>query len=1005
MPARSFAEKTFACTVVTASVALAAVAAGLGAVPAVAAAAEASGVDAAAVAQAVGADFTYKDVLGEAVITGYTGAGGKVEIPSTLGLLPVTGIAEGAFSQNHAVTEVVVPEGVTSIGDYAFNDCTSLTSVSLPSTLRSIGKSAFYTCGSLTKIDLPAGVASIGDYAFFGCQSMTSASIPSTVQEWGQASFAYSYNLEKVTIGAGVASVPERAFKWCRSLVSVEMPASVKTVERRAFECCDKLATCDLSHIETFCYRSFACANGVLPVLNLTSAKTIEAEAFSYQQQATTISMPVVQSIGRNAFFGAFSRDEGFSLSIDLPATLTDLADGAFAQTAPSVVAVNVAADNAVYKSEGGVVYSKDGAELLCVPAGYTTADKSFTVPEQVTKVAAWAFSGVNGLSKITVGDNVAEVGEGAFSRCAVSAVTLPAGLAELPDKLFMGASIATLDVPASVKTIGEYALASCANLKSVTLHEGLEAIEASAFDSDAEFSDLCLPASVTSLDPTAFTYDTALTSVSVAEGGVFSAKDGMLFADGGSKLVMVFSSAVKDGCVTIPDGVTTVGSLAFGHVAGTCTVRVPDSVTTIEEKGLSYALGQGQEGFKRDREIYGTANNQALIDYANENCLPVFSQETPTLSAATVELAPGEATDLSSAGILSRVAWVSSDNSVASVDSAGHVTAKAGGEADIFAVAGEKYFSTHVKVSGEAAANPYAGYASITTADAATAWMAANVEYNKPLASSSAELSGIYLYSSENYWAVNAFLEPLGFKATADKTYGAGEYGEFEGIGQNAASELGQFKLHEDVVLYSGLEDAECIEGSGVDVADVAAMAGKELTVKPVLSTSVLQSVADTFRMQTAEKIMLEIYAPKDLTQGAVLGGASTVVYEQEVTFAPGTRFCVLDAGVRYMETYTPEGEVSGREPQRFLKLVPVTGDEPEPEPAPDPVPAPDGDTTPDATANDSANQATNQTKASSGPTPSTGDASTRAGLLAAAAAGIASLAAVFSRSSRRLS
>ena len=997
MPARCFDKKNLARAAVTASIALAAVSAGLGAPPAQAVATEAAGTQAAAAAQAETSDFTYKNVLGQAVITGYTGPGGKVEIPSTLGLLPVTGIADGAFERNHAITEVVIPEGVTSIGERAFNDCTSLTNVSWPSTLQVIGASAFYSCGSLTEVDLPAGLTSIGEYAFFGCPSLTRVCIPGTVRNWGTASFAFNYELDKVTIGAGVTSVPERAFKDCKNLETVELPATLTTARRRAFENCNKLDTCDLSHLETIEYRAFACGNGTLPKLDLACAKVIEAEAFSYQQQATSITMPQVERIGDKAFFGVFAVNAESSVTLDLPASLVELGEGAFAQTASSLKAVNVDPGCAAYMSIDGVIYTKDGSTLVCVPAGYAPASRSFSTPSVTTRIAAWAFCGVTGLDAIEVGDPVTQLGEGAFNRCMARSVTLPAGITELPAEAFRLSGIESLDVPASVKTIGESALSSCGSLTSVTLHEGVETIAANAFGSDGELASLVLPSTLVSLDPTALASTDSMTSLTVAEGSAYSAAGGMIFTDGGTKLVIVLPAAVKDGCITVPDGVTTIASGSFGEVAGSCAVRVPNSVTTIEEKSLCYATGEGQECYNRLQPLYGTANNQALIDYANENYLVVFSQEKPALSVTQLTLAPGETASLSMTGVLSDVVFASSDNSVARVSSEGLVTAVAGGEADIFAVAGEHYFSAHVAVTGEAATKPYASYTRISTYDEADAWINANIEYNKPLAATSKELAGAYIYSSENYAGVNAFLEPLGFKAKADNDYGAGEYGEFEGISQNIASELAQYRLHENVVLYSGLEDAECIDGDGNSLVNILAMAGKEMTVKPILSTSLLQSVADSFRKQTTEKIMLEIYAPKDSTQGACLAAGALVSFEKEITFAPGTKFYVLDAGVRYMDTYGPNGDVAGKEPQRYMKLVPVTGEEPEPTPDPEPTPEPEPDPepTPDDNraddqagdqTNDDAQQAAEKTSRVGGPTPATGDAATAVALPAAA-------------------
>ena len=65
-------------------------------------------------------DFTVDDA---GVITDYTGDGGAVDIPDTVGGAAVTGIDAYAFSFgycNAEITEVTIPAGVDSIGAYAF---------------------------------------------------------------------------------------------------------------------------------------------------------------------------------------------------------------------------------------------------------------------------------------------------------------------------------------------------------------------------------------------------------------------------------------------------------------------------------------------------------------------------------------------------------------------------------------------------------------------------------------------------------------------------------------------------------------------------------------------------------------------------------------------------------------------------------------------------------------------------------------------------------------------
>ena len=110
-----------------------------------------------------------------ATITSYTGAGGDVTIPDTLGGYPVAGIGYQAFSGKVALTNVAIPNSVTTIGVQAFYGCTGLTSVTIPNSVTSIGSQAFYGCTTLTSVTIPNSVTSIGIYAFQGCTGLIAA--------------------------------------------------------------------------------------------------------------------------------------------------------------------------------------------------------------------------------------------------------------------------------------------------------------------------------------------------------------------------------------------------------------------------------------------------------------------------------------------------------------------------------------------------------------------------------------------------------------------------------------------------------------------------------------------------------------------------------------------------------------------------------------------------------------------------------------------------------------
>lgn len=113
-------------------------------------------------------DFTYKVVNGEATITGYTGNGGAVAVPSELGGYPVTTIGRYAFGSVNEDMDTQLP-------------AYKITSLTLPETIKSIEESAFMRvnysnmAGKLVGFNkvsdltvyIPAGVENMNITAFF----------------------------------------------------------------------------------------------------------------------------------------------------------------------------------------------------------------------------------------------------------------------------------------------------------------------------------------------------------------------------------------------------------------------------------------------------------------------------------------------------------------------------------------------------------------------------------------------------------------------------------------------------------------------------------------------------------------------------------------------------------------------------------------------------------------------------------------------------------------------
>ena len=98
--------------------------------------------------------YVYDLDVNNAEITGYSGPGGDVEIPSKLDGHTVTTIGDGAFlPASDTLTSVSIPGSVTNIGNRVFRECGILTSVTIPDSVTTIGDYAFSDCMNLAAIN------------------------------------------------------------------------------------------------------------------------------------------------------------------------------------------------------------------------------------------------------------------------------------------------------------------------------------------------------------------------------------------------------------------------------------------------------------------------------------------------------------------------------------------------------------------------------------------------------------------------------------------------------------------------------------------------------------------------------------------------------------------------------------------------------------------------------------------------------------------------------------
>ena len=137
-------------------------------------------------------------------ITGYTGSGGRVVLPSAYEQKEITAIGDAAFKNTNGrkISEVVFPSTITSVGNNAFENCVGLKTVLfLPDSAGdvTIGKSAFSGTGVSTLV-LPDKLVTIGESAFANNTSLTKVTIPDSVKTIAAKAFANDKSLKTVYI-------------------------------------------------------------------------------------------------------------------------------------------------------------------------------------------------------------------------------------------------------------------------------------------------------------------------------------------------------------------------------------------------------------------------------------------------------------------------------------------------------------------------------------------------------------------------------------------------------------------------------------------------------------------------------------------------------------------------------------------------------------------------------------------------------------------------------------
>ena len=394
----------------------------------------------------------------------------------------ITTLPAKAFYNSTNVENLILPKTLTLIGESMFYR-SKLKSIKISASVKTIGEGSFYQCSYLKSVTFEDGsqLKTIdGDYyyysgAFADCVALTSIEIPASVETIEATAFKGCSSLKSVifedgsqlkTIGGqGDAS---GAFTDCVALASIEIPASVENIGAGAFNKCSSLASVtfeERSRLKTIGGRgndsgAFTDCAALTSIEIPASVENIGAGAFNKCSSLASVTFEERSRLktigGRGNDSGAFT-DCAALTSIEIPASVETIKAAAF-KGCSSLASVTFE-EGSQLKTIGG--WGNDnhfyGAFEDCV------ALTSIEIPASVETIKAAAFKGCSSLASVTFEERsqLKTIGGGYYSYSSYYGAFADC------------AALTSIEIPASVETIEATAFKGCSSLESVTFKEG----------------------------------------------------------------------------------------------------------------------------------------------------------------------------------------------------------------------------------------------------------------------------------------------------------------------------------------------------------------------------------------------------------------------------------------------------------------------------------------------------------------------------------------------------
>ncbi len=571
---------------------------------------------------------------------GADGDGAVLEIDNEVLCVPAY-LCYPAISSNAPpkIIEIKFLNGIgnqcASVGDFAFAYCEDVRSLTMDgNSLKIIGEGAFYSCKKLSALTIPSGVISIAYNAFGMCVNVGQITLRAsdcTVDSRGVfymvgrevaagviVSFTdtvrvvperFLYNAEDTANGAKVTLInfPEDdksrcevikklAFGYCSEFTSLTLPKTLTTIEEGAFYGCTSLKTFVTPFIGGVSNAVSASYNTMFGYVFHTDTEdpddahvgmTLTTQSYNGIDKLNYYIPDSIQYVTvthyTNIYYGAFQN------CVNIINVETQLSSIEMIVDEEQNVAVN----------NGYLIgaYAFSGCEAL-----------SFvSMTDALTEIGAGAFKDCINLSLVTVPLRVTKIGASAFANTQKlrnvnfnaqfcddfeegSDVFLDAG--KMQSGIVLTVGNAVRKIPAYFfETSGESKLSE---MKMVSVASAtLQSIGRNAFNNCVNLTSLSLPGTVTQIGQNAFTKTGFYNSPNNWRGSA------LYYESSAYKYLLAYNTETGDGSYTVLNDTRVIADAAFMESTVIRDVTLPESLVTIGVNAFSECKNLGQVVFR----------------------------------------------------------------------------------------------------------------------------------------------------------------------------------------------------------------------------------------------------------------------------------------------------------------------------------------------------------------------------------------------------------------------